>query len=172
VHRDASRADEAAVPGNFLSAIGAMLPVHLADPQAQLRAVADSTRSAKAMHRALGDSFLLDLVDAVPAPLISATVNAYTALHLDRLHPPIFNVLVSNVAGPPVPVYSAGAKLVATYPLGPLLVGCGLNLTVFSYVDSVDVGLVACPDVIDDVEAVAAALPLALHDLLPANAVA
>ena len=96
-------------------------------------------------------------------------MNAYTALHLDRLHPPIFNILVSNVPGPPIPVYSAGAKLVSTYPLGPLLVGCGLNLTVFSYVDNVDIGLIACPDVVDDVEAVAEALPPALHDLSAAH---
>jgi len=169
VGRDSSRNDPAAVPGNFLSAIGAVLPVQLADPDAQLRAVSDSTRAAKALHRALGENFLLDLVDAAPAALISATVHAYTALHLDRLHPPIFNVLVSNVPGPPFPVYSAGAKLVATYPLGPLLVGCGLNITVFSYVDSVDVGLVACPDIVDDVEAIARALPAALHDLTQAK---
>jgi diacylglycerol O-acyltransferase len=166
VHRNVSRAEAAAVPGNFLSAIGAVLPVHLADPQAQLRAVSDSTRAAKALHHALGENFLIDLVDAAPAALISATVNAYAALHLDRLHPPIFNVLVSNVPGPPVPVYSAGAKLVATYPLGPLLVGCGLNITVFSYVDHVNVGLVACPDLVDDVEVIAQALPTALHDLI------
>ena len=116
-----------------------------------------------------GENFLLDLVDAAPSALISATVRAYTALHLDRLHPPIFNVLVSNVPGPPFPVYSAGAKLVATYPLGPLLAGCALNITVFSYVDRVDVGLVACPDIVDDVDAIAETIPSALHDLSAAK---
>jgi hypothetical protein len=153
------------VPGNFLSAMGALLPVQLGDPLAQLHAIAESTRAAKAMHHVLGEDFLLDVVDAAPAAFISATVRAYTALHLDRLHPPIFNVLVSNVAGPPFPVYSAGAKLVATYPLGPLLAGCALNVTAFSYVDRLDAGVVVCPDIVGDVDAIAESIPRALHDL-------
>ncbi len=169
VHRDTARADAAAMPGNFVSAMGALLPVHLADPLAQLHAVSESTRAAKAMHHVLGEDFLLDIVDAAPSALISASVRAYTGLHLDRLHPPIFNVLVSNVPGPPVPVYSAGAKLVATYPLGPLLAGCAVNITVFSYVDRVDVGIVACPDVVDDVDAIAETFPAALRDLSAAR---
>ena len=169
IHRGTASADASAMPGNFISAMAALLPVHLADPLAQLRAINTSTRAAKAMHHVLGDNFLLDVVDAAPALLIAATVRAYTALHLDRLHPPIFNVLVSNVPGPPFPVYSAGAKLVATYPLGPLIASCALNLTVFSYVDRVDVGLVACPDVIDDVDAIAESLPSALRDLSEPN---
>ena len=134
-----------AMSGNFISAMASLLPVHLADPLDQLHAINDSTRAAKAMHHVLGENFLLDVVDAAPPALIAATVHAYTALHLEGVHPPIFNVLVSNVPGPPFPVYSAGARLVSTYPLGPLVAGCALNLTLFSYVDRVDVGLVACP---------------------------
>lgn len=169
VRRGVAPADGSAIPGNFISAMASLLPVQLADPLAQLHSINNSTRAAKAMHHVLGDNFLLDVVGAAPAALIAATVRAYTALHLDQLHPPIFNVLVSNVAGPPVPVYSAGAKLVATYPLGPLVASCALNLTAFSYVDRVDVGIVACPDVIDDVDAIAEAVPLALHDLSKAE---
>lgn len=165
VHGGTAGADTSAMPGNFVSAMGALLPVHLDDPIEQLYAIRESTRAAKAMHHVLGDDFLLDLVDAAPPAIIAASVAAYTALHLDRLHPPIFNVLVSNVRTSPIPVYSAGARLVATYPLGPLLAGCGLNITALSYVDQVDVGLAACPDVVDDVWKIADAIPPALHDL-------
>jgi WS/DGAT/MGAT family acyltransferase len=170
VHGGESGTDMSSVPGNFVSAMGALLPVHLADPVAALDAIRASTRAAKTVHRALGDDFLLDLVDAVPPVVISAAVSAYSALHLDRLHPPIFNVLVSNVRGSPVTAYSAGAKLVATYPMGPLLAGCGLNITVLSYAEQVDVGLVACPDVVDDVWGVADAIPVALDELSAAAA--
>jgi WS/DGAT/MGAT family acyltransferase len=168
VHRGKAGVDMSSVPGNFVSAMGGVLPVQLADPVAQLDAIHASTRAAKAVHHVLGDDFLLDLVGVVPPALISATVGAYSALHLDRFHPPIFNVLVSNVRGSPVPAYSLGARVVATYPLGPLLAGCGLNITVLSYVDQVDVGLVACPDVVADVGGVADALPDALHALVGA----
>jgi WS/DGAT/MGAT family acyltransferase len=165
VHGGGAGTDMSSVPGNFVSAMGARLPVHLADPVAQLDAIRSSTIAAKSLHRALGDDFLLDLVGAVPPAAITVAVNAYSTMRLDRLHPPIFNVLVSNVRGSPVPAYSAGARLVATYPIGPLLAGCGLNITVLSYVDRVDVGLVACPDVVDDVWQVADAMPRALHTL-------
>jgi WS/DGAT/MGAT family acyltransferase len=165
VHNGQAGTDMSSVPGNFVSAMGALLPVHLADPVAQLDAIHASTTAAKTLHRALGDDFLLDLVGVAPPRAISVVVNAYTAMHLDRLHPPIFNVLVSNVRGSPVPVYSLGSRLVATYPLGPLLAGCGLNITVLSYVDRVDVGLVACPDIVDDVWKVADAMGPALHSL-------
>jgi len=170
VHGGVAGTDMSSVPGNFVSAMGALLPVQLADPAEQLRAIHASTRSAKALHHALGDDFLLDLVDAVPPAAIAATVGAYTALHLDRLHPPIFNVLVSNVRGSPVPAYMLGARIVATYPIGPLVASCGLNVTVLSYVDRVDAGLVSCPDVVDDLAAVADALPDALDGLAAAAA--
>jgi WS/DGAT/MGAT family acyltransferase len=165
VHGGQAGTDMSSVPGNFVSAMGALLPVHLADPVAQIDAIRSSTIAAKSLHHALGDDFLLDLVGVVPPAAIAVAVNAYSTMHLDRLHPPIFNVLVSNVRGSPVTAYSAGAKLVATYPIGPLLAGCGLNITVLSYVDRVDVGLVACPDVVDDVWQVADAIPRALHTL-------
>jgi WS/DGAT/MGAT family acyltransferase len=170
VHQNVARADTSAMPGNFVSAMGSLLPVQLSDPLEQLRAVVESTRAAKQMQQeVLGEDFLADLVNAAPPALISWLVRAYSASHIERLHPPIFNVLVSNVRGSAVPVYSAGARLVATYPLGPLLAGCGLNVTVLSYVDRLDVGLVACPDIVDDVWRIADALPAALADLVSAG---
>ena len=52
---------------------------------------------------------------------------------------------MSNVAGPPVPLYLGEFRLDAAYPLGPVLEGAGLNISVVSYAGAVDVGLIACP---------------------------
>ena len=61
------------------------------------------------------------------------------------------NLVVSNVTGPPFPVYMAGARLEEAYPMGPVIEGAGLNVTVLSYCDSVDVGFIASPNLVADV---------------------
>ena len=66
-------------------------------------------------------------------------------------HRPLFNVTISNVPGPPFPLYSIGARMVANFPVGPIMDGGGLNMTVMSYLDQLDFGLQACPDVLPDI---------------------
>jgi diacylglycerol O-acyltransferase / wax synthase len=58
---------------------------------------------------------------------------------------------VSNVVGPSVPLYMAGARLVGLYPMGPLIANAGLNVTVLTLDGAVDVGVIACPGLVDDV---------------------
>jgi hypothetical protein len=65
-------------------------------------------------------------------------------------HPPALNLLVSNVPGPPIPLYFAGGRLQALYPLGPVFDGMGLNITVLSYMDEVGFGFLACREMIPD----------------------
>jgi hypothetical protein len=86
-------------------------------------------------------------------------------------HRPIFNVTISNVPGPPFPLYSIGARMVANYPVGPVMDGGGLNITVMSYLDQLDFGLQACPDVLPDLWSLADALPTALDELVKAAGV-
>ncbi len=57
---------------------------------------------------------------------------------------------MSNVPGPPIPLYTAGARVEAIYPLGPLLPGSGLNVTVLSNLGNVDFGFLVCPDLVPD----------------------
>ncbi len=83
-------------------------------------------------------------------------------------HRPIFNVTISNVPGPSFPLYMAGARLKAWYPMGPINDGGGLNMTVMSYMGTIHFGLVACPDVVPEVQAMADHLHTALDELLKA----
>jgi WS/DGAT/MGAT family acyltransferase len=136
--------------GNATAVMGAALPTQLADPVERLRVIHASTHSAKVMQHALGDDLILDLADVAPPGLLAAGVRAYSRLHLAEHHPPIFNLIVSNVQGPPLPLYIAGARLVDSYPIGPLLDGGGLNITVLSYLDHVDFGFVVCPEIVED----------------------
>jgi WS/DGAT/MGAT family acyltransferase len=136
--------------GNALSVMGASLATDIADPRERLLAIHRSTRSAKAMHHALGEDILSNLADPVPPVVLGASVRAYAALRLVRFHPPVFSLIVSTVRGPPCPVYVAGARVVGTYPIGPLLDGGGLNVTAISCDDSLDFGFAVCPELVPD----------------------
>jgi diacylglycerol O-acyltransferase len=73
--------------------------------------------------------------------------------------------VISNVPGPPFPLYVAGAEVLDTYPMGPIFEGFGLNITLMSYRDRVDFGLVACPELVPDVWRIADGLRAALAEL-------
>jgi WS/DGAT/MGAT family acyltransferase len=163
VHRDGN-----ATSGNFVAATGTCLHTDIADPVARLAAIHTSMQSAKALQAALGDDLVIDALAVLPPAAISAGLGIYRGLGLAATHPPIFNAIISNVAGPPVPLYSCGARLAATYTLGPLLAGCGLNITLLSYQDHVDFGIATCPDVIADGWKLAEGIPDALAVLLKA----
>ena len=61
------------------------------------------------------------------------------------------NLIVSNVPGPPIPLYAAGAQVKGVFPFGPLLEGAGLNITVLSNMGHVDFGVIACRELVPDV---------------------
>jgi diacylglycerol O-acyltransferase / wax synthase len=136
--------------GNAVAVMGAALGTHLEDPAERLQAIHASTRSAKLMQEALGEDLVLELANIAPLSILAAVVRAYSALRLSARHPPIFNLIISNVQGPSIPLYVAGARLVANYPIGPLLDGGGLNITVISYLDDVDFGFIVCPEIVPD----------------------
>jgi hypothetical protein len=72
------------------------------------------------------------------------------------------------VPGPPFPLYLAGAELVAAYPLGPVFEGAGLNITVLSYMGSVDFGFNAAANLLPDIWDLADAVQPALDELCAA----
>jgi hypothetical protein len=78
------------------------------------------------------------------------------------------NVLVSNVPGPPFPIYTCGAKVSGIYAASVLMANLGLNITLLSYVDRVDFGLTADPDLLDDPWEIADGIPDALVELMEA----
>jgi len=78
------------------------------------------------------------------------------------------NVVISNVPGPPFPLYLAGARLVSMLPLGPPIDGAGLNITVLSYIDRVDWGFIACRELAPRLQDMANAVEDAHAELLKA----
>ena len=131
------------------------LPVHLDDPLERLREVHAHTTARKADRAAAGGDSLADWAELTPPALLSGVARLYSGSRLADVHPPLHNLVVSSIPGPPLPLYIAGATLEATYPMGPLVEGSGLNVTVLTNLGNVDVGVLACPDLVPDVAAVA-----------------
>jgi WS/DGAT/MGAT family acyltransferase len=161
---------EAGAPefGNRVSSMFASLPVELDDPIERVRAVARSMTGAKGVHEEVG-GYTLEEWAEVAAPLVfSRAIRVYQRLRVAERMPPAINLIVSNVPGPPFPIYLAGARLVALHPLGPIFDGCGLNLSVLSYLDHVDFGFLACRELVPDADDLAARVPEALAELVKA----
>jgi diacylglycerol O-acyltransferase len=76
-----------------------------------------------------------------------------------------FNCVVTNVPGPQVPLYSAGARLVTQYGLGPVYDGMGLIFPVFSYCGHINVAFNACREMVPDPEFLAECLEASYADL-------
>jgi diacylglycerol O-acyltransferase / wax synthase len=154
--------------GTQVSSMFVSLATDVHEPADRLRAIHQSTMGAKEMQKAMSAEKIMGLGETATPGLISLAARMYTAAGLDRTAPPVMNLIISNVPGPPFQLYSAGAKVEALYPMGPLLFGTGLNVTVFSYRDSIDFGFMVCRDVIDDPWPLADAVPIALQELVKA----
>lgn len=151
--------------GNQLSLVVAPLPTQLADPLARLSAIAAAMLGAKRNLAGMPETWLTDVTDLLPPALTGLTTRSIgRMLHGARRHP--VNLVISNVPGPHVPLYLAGARMVAHYPVSAVSDALGgLNITVVGHDGDLDFGLVACPDLVPDVETLAAGLPDALAEL-------
>lgn len=140
------------------------------DPVERLRVIQDSTRRAKDQAGAIGADTLTNWAEFAAPAVAARAARLYSRMRVAARHRPIFNLVISNVPGPNFPIYMAGARLVAWYPIGPISDGTGLNITVMSYLGTIHFGLVACPDLIPDVDDLAERIPEALKELQKAAA--
>jgi diacylglycerol O-acyltransferase len=151
--------------GNNVSNMFTTLATDVDDPTERLRLISTSARHAKVMNQHLGTS-LAEWSQFTPPGPVSALVRAYSRHRGARLHAAPFSVIVSNVPGPRERLKIGGAQLADVFSVGPLVEGIGLNVTVWSYVDRMNFSLLACPDLLPDVEVLASHLPAALAELL------
>jgi len=116
-----------------------------------LRTIRDGMVAAKEQNLAVRPDMFASWAEAAFPAVATRLSRLVTNLRVfDHVAPP-FNLIVSNVPGPDFPLYLAGARMVSMHPLGPIVEGVGLNVTVFSYLDTVHVGVQACWDQVPDV---------------------
>lgn len=158
--------------GNRVSAMFTTLDTHLADPVERLRAIQSCTAGAKEEHNAVGADMLQNWAEYAAPNTFNLASRLYSSFGLAGAHRPIHNVIISNVPGPPFPLYYAGAEMVAAYPLGPVMEGVGLNITVLSYNGSVDIGFLVDRQLVPDVWVMAEHVQGALLELQEAAGLA
>ncbi len=146
------------------------LATDIADPVARIRAIASANLRAKEIHRMVGGDTFMRWAEHFWLNGFALGARLYSSLHAADHHRVVHNLILSNVPGPPVPLYMAGARLVGLYPLGPITDGAGLNITVVSDEDRVGFGVITCPDLVPQVWDVVDAIPTALAELVKAAA--
>lgn len=147
---------------NQVSGMFARLQTQLADPVTRLRALAEVTADAKE-HAAAIDATLLQDFSQLTGPIaLGVAKRVYARLTQFR---PMYNLVVSNVPGPRTD-YFCGAEVLAAYPFGPVMHGCGLNITMWSINGKLHVSLISCPALLPDLSELADGFATGLKELL------
>ncbi len=151
--------------GNQVSIMMVPLPTNEPDARRRVKFVSTSMRSAKERQRTTPATLLQDANNLVPPPMLArASRVACTLAARDGLAPPV-NVVVSNLPGSPAPLFLAGARQEAQYPMSVVVDGAALNITVLRYRGSLDVGVVGDRELVPDVWELLDDLRLELTDL-------
>ncbi|HEX9236489.1 MAG TPA: wax ester/triacylglycerol synthase family O-acyltransferase [Actinomycetota bacterium] len=154
--------------GNKVSNLFTSLCTNIDDPVERLHAIDRVTRAGKDVYNLLGADMMADWVQFTPPGPFAWFMRQYSKRGLAARHRPPINLVVSNVPGPSVPLYLAGAKLVALYSVGPVLESVGLNVTVWSYIDQMNFAAYACRERLPQVHRVTEGLADSLGELLKA----
>lgn len=157
--------DQSDRPGrNQISGMFCNLQTDIENPGERLRAIAKSNTQAKEHSRAIGPTLALDWTQLITRAMFGFMMGL--AARTPLTHTAIHNAVISNVAGPQDKLYCMGAEIKAFYPLGPIFHGSGLNITVMSLSGKLNVGLISCPQLVDDLWGLADRFELALVELL------
>jgi len=156
-----------AAMGNKVSAMLAVLPTNLTDAGERVQVVHAATQTAKAQQAVIPQGLVDQVSDFAPPALTARAARVVFATGLLHRLPP-FNLCISNVPGPNVPVYLCGAKLLAHYPVSVITDGQGLNITLVGYLGQLHFGLVSCRELIPDIDVLADYLVEELDVLLKA----
>ena len=140
-------ADKAAA-GNQVSAMFVPIGTHIADPIERLAAVRRATRSSKELGQAVGAKALTDYSQFVPA--YTAAMAARLMANTAAANNPTFNLTITNVPGPQIPLYSMGARMTNSLGMAPLTQGMGLIMPITSYCGEITIGFTSCRDIVPD----------------------
>ena len=134
--------DQSGAFGNRVSAMIVPIPTNEPDPVERLRICHGELSRAKDYYGAVDAELLTDALNFIPPALYARTARSTTALAASSNFQPHYNVTISNIPGPPVPLYVSGATVEGHYPVSVVTDGMLVNITVFSYRGKLDFGVI------------------------------
>ncbi|MBV8860338.1 MAG: wax ester/triacylglycerol synthase family O-acyltransferase [Mycobacterium sp.] len=143
------------ITGNELSGMAVSIPVHIDDPVERVRLTSVASAIAKEDYELLGPDTYGRLVGYLP-PIAAPSAFRWLSKRSSRNR--LFNLPISNVAGPRERGHLGGAPVSEIYSAGPLPPGCGINITVWSYVDQLNISVIADDRTLDDTHEVTDAM--------------
>jgi WS/DGAT/MGAT family acyltransferase len=136
--------------GNQVSAMFVPIGTDIADPIKRLAAVRKVTKQSKLIGSAVGARMLTDYGQFVPAFTAAMAARLMSSMAADGQ--PAFNLTITNVPGPQVPLYSMGARMQNSLGMGPISNGMGLIMPITSYCGEIAIGFTSCRDMIPDAD--------------------
>jgi WS/DGAT/MGAT family acyltransferase len=127
------RSDKDSTGGNLVSTLTVQVRSDIEDAAERLAAVHEGTRNAKELNNAIGAKAMTDYSRFIPSTLTAQGARLASRWGLANRISPIFNCVITNVPGPPIPLFNTGAKMVANYGTGPVTDGLGLFHVISSY---------------------------------------
>ncbi|SFM60850.1 WS/DGAT/MGAT family O-acyltransferase [Marinobacter zhejiangensis] len=131
--------------GNQMSAMLLNLATDEADPAKRIKKIHWNAVASEPYQEAIAADRLTELL---PTNLLALSARLYSELQIAQRYQPVFNVPITNVPGPQVPLYLQGAKLKSQYNTAPLFDSMGLVIVAVSYQGSLTVNFTLCPDVV------------------------
>jgi diacylglycerol O-acyltransferase len=135
----------------------------ISDPAERIRTIAAGNTAAKDHTAAMGPTLLHDWTQFGGPTMFGAAMRILPRIPIGRS---AYNLILSNVPGPRDQLYFLGCQIDTMYPLGPIIGGAGLNITVMSLNGELGIGIIACPDLLPGVWCIADAFSDALKELL------
>ncbi|HTP74877.1 MAG TPA: wax ester/triacylglycerol synthase family O-acyltransferase [Burkholderiaceae bacterium] len=141
------------------------LGTHIADPMKRLAHIRAASAAMKSTLGSVKSILPTDFPSLGLPWLMEAAASLYGRAKVAERIPQVANVAISNVPGPPMPLYLAGARMLTNYPTSIIVHGMALNITVQSYAGALDFGMIADAKAMPDVKAFAQAVEIAFDDL-------
>jgi WS/DGAT/MGAT family acyltransferase len=143
---------DTAAMGNQISGMLVNLHSDIADPEARLAAISSDAAKTLDVQRATSARILQDVPRVLGPTLLSFGGRLISEFGLFNRMPPVANLMLSSVPGPPIPLWLSGHRIASAAPVGPLFGSFSLNITVLGFEEFLEFGLLGCAERMPDLE--------------------